>query len=282
MNQSQIFISYSSKDYSVACKLYEDLLSDRYWVWIDKKNLEAAKEWEPQIDGNLKKSKTLIVLISPNSVTSDWVKHEGSMAFALEQLIIPINIKPFVGVGYSAENLPIWAAKIQLLELFNDSPDYSDQYQKLKQLLGEPLPIRQHLLEMLIHYKNSGLLLDEVALALIQRHYDELNLTKEQKELADKLIEESKRKLENYWERYEELEKSYDDAKSTISILSNKFNNKVDLLNKEIESKKNEIESLKKDVNIGERIQEFFFIVIFIALAVFVFILILLSISAID
>jgi len=280
MNQSQIFISYSSKDYSIACKLYEDLLSDRYWVWIDKKNLEAAKEWEPQIDENLKKSKTIIVLISSNSVVSDWVKHEGSMAFALGQFIIPINIEPIK--GYSAEKLPIWAAKIQLSELFKGSPDYSDQYQKLKQLLGEPLPIRQHLLEMLIHYKNSGMLLDEVALALIQRHYDELNLTKEQKELADKLIEESKRKLENYWEKYEELKKSYDDAKSTISILSNKFNNKVDLLNKEIESRMNEIESLKKEVKIGERIQELFFIIIFIALAVFVFILIMLSINAIS
>lgn len=279
MNQSQIFISYSSKDYPVARTLYEDLLSDRYWVWIDKKNLEAAKEWEPQIDENLRKSNILIALISSNSVASDWVKHEGSMAFALGQIIIPINIEPIK--GYSAEKIPIWAAKIQLSELFKGSPDYSDQYQKLKQLLGEPLPIRQHLLEMLIHYKNSGMLLDEVALALIQRHYDELNLTKEQKELADKLIEESKRKLENYWDKYEKLEKSYDEAKSAISNLSKQFNSKVDLFNKEIESRMNEIESLKKEVKVGEKIQEIFFILIFISIAVFVFILIMLAIGAI-
>ena len=276
MNQSQIFISYSSKDYSFARKLYDELITDRYWVWIDKKNLEPAKEWEPQIDENLRKSKTFMVLISSNSVGSDWVKHEGSMAFALGQRIIPIKIEPFVG------NLPIWAAPIQLSDLIKGSPDYSNQYQELKQLLGEPLPIRQHLKEMLIHYKNSGMLLDEVALTLIQRHYDDLYLTDNEKELADKLIEESKRKLEDYWERYEELEKSYDDAKSTISFLNKKHDTKVDLLTKEIESKNNEIESLKQEVKIGERIQEIFFIVIFIALTVFVFIVIMYLISLIS
>ena len=96
-------------------------------------------------------------------------------------------------------------------------------FQKLKQLLGEPLPIRQHLEEMLLHYKNSGMLLDEVALALIDRHYDELSLTKDEKALADKLIEESRRKLDSYWIRYDKLEKDYENAKKNISNLDKKI-----------------------------------------------------------
>lgn len=262
MNQSQIFISYSTNNFLFACKLYDDLLSDGYWVWIDKKNLEAAKEWEPQIDDNLRKSKTLIALISSASVISDWVKHEGSMAFARDQTIIPVKIEPFG--TYSASNLPIWAAKIQLLDLIEGSPDYDDQYQKLKQLLGKPLPIRKHLLETLAHYQNSGVLLDEVALALIERHYDELYLTKEEKELADRLIEESRRKLDDYWLRYDKLKKDYDNTRVYVSNLHNKFNNEIEALN-------TEIESLKKKSASDERLQLALFFLVYIAMAIYVF-----------
>jgi len=270
MKPSQIFISYSSKDYQYACKLYDDLLSARYWVWIDKKNLEPAKEWEPQIDENLKKSKILVALISSKSVVSDWVKHEGSIAFALNQVIIPVKIEPF-GI-YSASDLPIWAAKIQLLDLIDGSPEYDDQFQRLKQVLGEPLPIRQHLKEMLIHYQNSGMLLDEVALDLIERHYGELYLTKEEQEIADKLIEESRRKLDDYWVRYDKLEKDYENAKTTISILSNRFKDKVDSLNKEIES-------LNKNIASGDRLQLALFASVYLALACYILSLIIYFVS---
>ena len=63
---------------------------------------------------------------------------------------------------------------------------------------------------MIVHYQNSGILLEEVALALIVRHYDELYLPKDKKIIADKLIRESRAKLQNYWERYGQLLKDYD------------------------------------------------------------------------
>ena len=88
--------------------------------------------------------------------------------------------------------LPIWVGKIQLHNLFEGSTDYDDKLEELKQLLGKPLPIRQHLEEMIVHYQNSGILLEEVALALIVRHYDELYLPKDKKIIADKLIRESR------------------------------------------------------------------------------------------
>jgi hypothetical protein len=175
-------------------------------------SLEPAKEWKPQIEANLRKSKAFIVLFSSKSVQSDWVKHEGSMAFALEQLIIPVNLeKPR---KYTSRDLPIWAKEYQLYNLFDGSADYEDQYQRLKQLLGEPLPIRRHLLEMIQHYKESGMLLDEVALALIERHQDDLNLTKGDEEIANRLIEESRFKLESYWIRYDKLLKAYNRART--------------------------------------------------------------------
>src|SRR5688572_18886912 len=153
MEQSQIFLSYSSLNRPFADKIYNDLLSARYWVWMDKR-LKPAEQWEPQIDENLRKSSIFIVLISSQSIASDWVKHEGSMAFALNQKIVPVQIAAeFTG------KLPIWVEKIQLHKLIDGSTNYYDKFQELKQLLGIPLPIRQHLDEMLVHYQNSHMLL---------------------------------------------------------------------------------------------------------------------------
>ena len=255
MNQSQIFISYSRRDGQFACKLYDDLLSNGYSVWMDRR-LEATNEWEPQVIEKLRQSKTLIALISSTSVRSDWVKHEGAVAFGLNILIIPVLIEPFG--TYSASDLPIWAAKIQPLHLFEGTKDYDDQFQKLKQLLGQPLPIRQYLKEMLIHYKHSGMLLDEAALSLVERHYDELYLTKEEKVLADQLIQESMRKLGNYRARYDKLEKDYENAKITIATLRNKVipDNNIQLLKKGLKvflchasSDKTNVRKLYKDLS---------------------------------
>jgi hypothetical protein len=208
----QIFISHSSADNSCVERLYDHLINDRFWVWMDKKNLRGGEKWEPQIDENLRKAKIFLVLFSPTSLKSDWVRHEGSMAFALNQLIIPVNIEP--ARSYMIKDLPLWARSIQLLDLFDGLPEYADQLQLLKQRLGTPIPIRQFLLQNLEHYKRDGVLLDEVSLALIERHYDDLNLMGSQKRIADELIRESRFKLESYWIRYDKLNKAYKQSRT--------------------------------------------------------------------
>ena len=127
MKEKQIFISHASENQEFAVKLYDTLLSAGYWVWMDA-SLEAAKEWQPQIDGNLRKSKIFLVLFSSDSIKKDWVKHEGSMAFALNQLIVPVNIeRPRT---YSSKELPIWAKSLQLFNLCDGSPEYEDRLQE--------------------------------------------------------------------------------------------------------------------------------------------------------
>lgn len=216
MAQSQIFISHSSADKAFTDKLYDALLEDGYWVWMDK-SLIPAEKWEPQIDEKLRKSKIFLALFSSASVKSDWVKHEGSMAFALNQQIIPVKIDP--SCIDLEQNLPIWAKPIQLHKLFEGTADYDDQYQGLKQLLGKPLPIRQYLVEMLRHYKESGMLLDEVALDLIDKHYDQLNLTRAQRLIADELISDSRFRLTSYWIRYEKLKYALDQTRTEYLTL---------------------------------------------------------------
>ena len=209
MHKQQIFISHSSMNKEFADKLYESLLSEGYWVWMDK-DLKEAEKWKPQIEDNLRKSNKFIVLISSYSVNSKWVRHEGSMAYALEQFIIPISIEGFG--KYSPADLPIWVEETQLFNWVGEDIDYQDRFKRLKQRLGDPFPIQKHVEEMLILYQTSEMLLDEVALSLIEKHYDDIVWPKGKKALADELIEKSRRKLLDYWERYDKLGKAYEKA----------------------------------------------------------------------
>ena len=214
MAEQQIFISHSSDDKAFADKLYASLLSDGYWVWMDT-SLEPVKKWDKQIEDSLRKSKVLIALFSSNSIKRDWVKHEGSMAYALKHLIIPVNIEE--PRTYLSRDLPIWARKPQLHNIIDSSAQYDEQYQQLKDLLEQPLPIRQHLIQMLVPYQESGMLLDEVALALIDKHYNKLQLDrwgKNRRELALQLIQDSRFKLEKYWIRYDKLNNAYKKART--------------------------------------------------------------------
>ncbi|MBI3167966.1 MAG: toll/interleukin-1 receptor domain-containing protein [Chloroflexi bacterium] len=198
--------------------MYDDLLIEGYPVWMDKA-MEELKEWKPQIEDNLRNSNRYVVLISSHSVKSKWVLHEGSMAYALKRLIIPLLIEKFE--GYSAKDLPIWVEEIQLVNFVEDFMDYPNRLKKLKQYLGEPLPIQKHLEEMVIQYKTSGMLLGEVALDLIEKHKDKIVLP----EGAKELIERSRRFLQDYRTRYANLEKDYEMAKITIDDLEKKYQN---------------------------------------------------------
>jgi hypothetical protein len=190
MAEQYIFISHSSTDKAFADKLYARMLADGYWVWMDT-SLEPVKEWEKQIEDNLRKADVLIALFSSESIKRNWVKHEGSMAYALKHLIIPINIEE--PRPYLAKDLPIWARKPQLHNVIDGSPLYEEQYQQLKDLLEIPLPIRQYLIQQLGPYQESGMLLDEVALSLIDAHYNDLHLermSRDRRELVPQQVKD--------------------------------------------------------------------------------------------
>lgn len=249
MLENQIFISYSTKNSDIAIKLYDDLLRGGYPVWIDKV-AEEIKKWKPQIEDNLRRSNRYIVLISSHSVKSKWVLHEGSMAYALKQLMVPLKIEEFG--EYTTAQLPLWIEEIQLVNFLDPFIDYDRKLRKVKQYLGDPLPIQKHLEEMMIQYKTSGMLLGEVALDLIEKHKDIIIFP----EGSDELIDRSKRALENYWTRYENLEKDYKIAQTTISDLEKKFE-----------------DARTKSTNMGKKIEAYitdskFLLIVFLSVAI--------------
>ncbi len=90
----KIFISYSRKDIDFVRKLAADLEKANYDVWWDITDLRGGDEWVTRIEAAIEASQTVIVVLSPNSLQSEWVRKEYTQAIGLHKRIIPIMFAP--------------------------------------------------------------------------------------------------------------------------------------------------------------------------------------------
>ncbi len=97
MLPKEVFLSHSSKDRKLANALAEVLKAHGVPVWFSRKNIRGAQQWHDEIGAALKRCDWFLVMLSPNSAKSMWVKRE--LLFALQQnhfenRIIPLLLKP--------------------------------------------------------------------------------------------------------------------------------------------------------------------------------------------
>lgn len=92
-----IFLSHSSKDKSFVQRFAIDLSAEGFPVWFDSWELEAGDELDRQIEQGIDESTLLVVILSKNSTSSDWVHRELARALERERqlsrkFVIPIVI----------------------------------------------------------------------------------------------------------------------------------------------------------------------------------------------
>ena len=85
-----IFLSYQRKDKKFALRLKKSLEAEGETVWMDTK-IQSGERWVTAIDEALKKSKTLMVVVTPRAAQSDFVEKE--VVDALGKLTIVAIIK---------------------------------------------------------------------------------------------------------------------------------------------------------------------------------------------
>jgi len=78
------FISYSSKDKDFAEKLANDLMEKKVGVWFDEWEIRVGDSLIEKIGREIRENDYLIVVLSPNSVASEWVKKELAEAMQRE------------------------------------------------------------------------------------------------------------------------------------------------------------------------------------------------------
>ena len=146
---AQIFISYSRKDIGFARKLAGDLEKAGYEVWWDLTDLRGGDDWPRVIPKAIESSQYVVVVLSPNSIVSDWVEKEYTQALSLRKKIIPIMLE--------RSEIPFSLNTINYVDF--TSNDYPASFNNLLTALGytgEPpvvtTPVSWTLLPMLRRY----------------------------------------------------------------------------------------------------------------------------------
>lgn len=94
------FISYSSSDQQFAERLHADLQSRGVRCWFAPHDVKGGKKLHEQIDQAIRVHERLLLILSPDSMESEWVKTEIAKARKRElqekrQVLFPLRLVPF-------------------------------------------------------------------------------------------------------------------------------------------------------------------------------------------
>jgi hypothetical protein len=94
------FISYSTKDQAFADRLYADLQNKGVRCWFAPHDIQGGKKLHEQIDEAIRVHDKLLLILSPRSMESEWVKTEIAKARKREvrdqrRVLFPIRLAPF-------------------------------------------------------------------------------------------------------------------------------------------------------------------------------------------
>ena len=190
---AQIFISYSKKDSNFAHRLADDLIEAGFKIWIDR-SLQVGEDWEDTIENQIRAANEVIVILSPNAVASKWVQHEGSIAYGLDKTMFPVLMK-----GIETEDHPLWAKKYQYHSFVEK--EYQSAFDDLIAALTPPNPIQDLLSQQLQTHQQTGELIGEAILRVIEENHDSLEIDNK----AEDLISKSQLALANRQRERKEL-----------------------------------------------------------------------------
>lgn len=92
------FISYSTKDQLFAERLYADLQARGVRCWFAPHDVQGGKKLHEQIDDAIRVHERLLLILSPDSINSEWGKTEIAKARKREvlekrRMLFPVLLK---------------------------------------------------------------------------------------------------------------------------------------------------------------------------------------------
>lgn len=91
----RVYISYSLKDKEIAKEFRDELIKNNIEVWWDE-NIKIGQSFNNKIDEELLKADAIIIIVSENSMKSDWISYEMMTAIGYQRAGIGTTIFPFV------------------------------------------------------------------------------------------------------------------------------------------------------------------------------------------
>src|SRR3954447_15156731 len=140
------FLSYSSKDDEFARRLYNDLQGKNIRTWFAPEELKIGDRFRSRIDESIRIHDKLVLILSANSITSDWVQTEVERALERERkegkdILFPIAIDD---AGFNSDEP--WPADIRRKRHIGDfrkwksHDDYTAAFERLVRDLKKSQP----------------------------------------------------------------------------------------------------------------------------------------------
>lgn len=127
-----IFISYAHADQAFADRLDNSLTASKEpedVIWIDRRRLEGGVRFTQEIDAAVDHCTHMIVILSPDAITSEWVLGEVTAAKKLKKRIISVLYRPYAGAFTLLDG-------IQYIDFMR--ADYERAFNQLRYVLVTP------------------------------------------------------------------------------------------------------------------------------------------------
>lgn len=131
MLPKEVFLSHANQDRQFATAVAEELRRHGIPVWYSQTNIIGAQQWHDEIGAALQRCNWFVLVLSPYSVKSAWVKRE--LLFALDHHRYGKKIVPLLYKSCKYEKLSWTLSHSQIVD-FRQS--FTDGYRELLRVWG--------------------------------------------------------------------------------------------------------------------------------------------------
>jgi hypothetical protein len=135
MTQHDIFLSYSRTDTPMMQKVRDYLREQGFKVWTDEGIHAGTPSWKTAIEDAIREIRAVVVLFSPDSAQSKWVRAELDYAEAQNKPIFPLLV-----LGDASSAVPFGYTTYQWIDMRDASNHEAGLImlaQSLRELMGE-------------------------------------------------------------------------------------------------------------------------------------------------
>jgi tetratricopeptide (TPR) repeat protein len=143
MSAKHIFISHASKDDGFVEDLRVALQAQGLQAWVDSRDLVAGNKLAPEIEQAIEEARQFIVVLSPETINSRWVRKEIRKALEVEQQrkAEDYRVIPLLLPGIQPSALESWFDEEPVALSVQLRPgDLSEMLPEILAALGERLP----------------------------------------------------------------------------------------------------------------------------------------------
>lgn len=135
----EVFLSHSSADRAFTIRVADVIRRHGVPVWCSDENILGAQQWHDEIGAALRRCDWLVLVLSPSSVVSTWVKRE--LLFSLQQDRFDGKIVPILYRPCDHAELSWTLASFQMVDFQNDFDEGSADLLRIWGIGYAPQPI---------------------------------------------------------------------------------------------------------------------------------------------